>query len=181
MKWKIALALLLIAALFAAPAVAADSFEPEEKSNNKDKDKDKDKDKENKDLWKEIGKIKKFLVHHDVEITDASAEIDALSTDTAKSSKEKLAEYSALFGYDDRLAYYMEVGGVDTLAETAEDENGNPILDYIGDIFDALFGESKKAPENPYTEAEGDAAWNNYYASYVDGYQATGEFGGPIQ
>lgn len=176
MNWKITLiSLVLIASLCITPVLAAD-FGPEEKGV-----KDKDKDKDDKKV-KEIGKLKKIQVHADTPIKDAAEEVAKLKADKTKTSQQRLEEYPALFGYDDRLDYYLYEQSI-SAEITHEDEN--PVAAFFGGIVntvsDFFSGNQKKKPETPYTQEEGEAAWSAYMASFIAGYEPTGEFGGPIR
>ena len=88
---------------------------------------------------------------------------------------EKLEEQTKVFGMDLRLKMWLEA--------PRDEETGEPIYDdYIPVITPVLsFLGLSDAIENPYTQAEGEAAYAAYLDLYLSSYKPTGTFGGPIE
>lgn len=181
MNWKTTIiSLLLVAALLTVPALAADSFGPQEKAGPHDKP-----TPPTPKPTKPIGAHEKIKVHEDVHIVDAKEKVHKLKNDKTKTPQQKLNEYPELFGYDEKLEYYLYEMELQT-EEAMQVEEENPVVAFFGGIVetvsDFITGKKKpEKPEAPYTAEEGEAAWASYMASYIDNYQPTGEFGGPIQ
>lgn len=94
--------------------------------------------------------------------------------DTELNPSEKLEQQTKVFGMDLRLKLWLEA--------PRDEETGEPIYDnYIPVISPVLsyFGLSD-AIENPYTQEEGQAAYDRYLEKFTAFYQPTGTFGGPI-
>lgn len=186
MNWKTTIiSLLLVAALFTVPALAAENFGPQEKAGPHDKDKPTPPTPPTPKPTKPIGAHEKIKVHEDVKIVDAKEKVHKLKNDKTKTPQQKLNEYPELFGYDEKLEYYLYEMELQT-EEAMQVEEENPVMAFFGDVVETVtdFFTGKKKPEKPeapYTAEEGEAAWASYMASYIDNYQPTGEFGGPIQ
>lgn len=91
------------------------------------------------------------------------------------SPAEKLEEQTKVFGMDLRLKLWLEA--------PRDEETGEPMYDdYIPIITPVLsFLGLSDAIENPYTQAEGKAAYAAYLDLYLSSYKPCGEFGGPIE
>lgn len=166
MKLKIIIPILLCLSLLAMPA-AAEDFAPAEKN-----------------AAKETGYIYLGggIYFTKADIKEAAAEIRELINDYSLTSTERLDKYPEHFGYDARLHHFMTNESMSS-TETSEG-SGNPFFDWIGGIINSIvtiFAGQPVEIENPYNETAGQEAWNNYLASYIAGYEPSGEFGGPIQ
>lgn len=102
--------------------------------------------------------------------------ITEICSDTSLRPDEKLQAQTEVLGMDARLQAWLEA--------ERDMETGEPIypenIPVITPIL-AFFGLAKETPEQPYTQAEGQAVYNAYLDRYVAEYKPTGEFGGPIQ
>lgn len=65
-----------------------------------------------------------------------------------------------------------------------DEETGEPIypenIPIVTPIL-SFFGLAKETPAEPYTQAEGEAAYSAYLDRYFAEYKPCGEFGGPIE
>ena len=106
-------------------------------------------------------------------IRDTIAEVVA---DTKLKPHEKLQAQTEALGMDARLLAWLEA--------ERDMETGEPIypknIPVITPIL-SFFGLAKETPAEPYTQAEGEAAYSAYLDRYVAEYKPCGEFGGPIR
>ena len=61
------------------------------------------------------------------------------------------------------------------------DPSGKTELRKIVTPILSFFGLAKETPAEPYTQAEGEAAYSAYLDRYLAEYKPCGEFGGPIE
>lgn len=107
-------------------------------------------------------------------LQDIRERIADIITDATKSSAEKLEEQTKIMGMSAKLKLYLEA--------PKDEETGEPVYDeYIPVLTPILsfFGLSDTI-ENPYNKEEGEAAYSAYLETFINTYQPTGEFGGPI-
>lgn len=107
-------------------------------------------------------------------LQDIREGIAEIITDATKSPAEKLEEQTKIMGMSAKLKLYLEA--------PRDEETGEPIYDnYIPVISPVLsFLGLSDAIENPYTQDEGQAAYDRYLEKFIAFYQPSGEFGGPI-
>lgn len=107
------------------------------------------------------------------EIRETIAEI---CSDTSLRPDEKLQAQTEVLGMDARLQAWLEA--------ERDEETGEPIysknIPVITPIL-SFFGLAKETPAEPYTQAEGEAAYAAYLDLYLSLYKPTGTFGGPIE
>lgn len=102
-------------------------------------------------------------------------EVRNIIEDTELNPAEKLEEQTKVFGMDLRLKLWLEA--------PRDEETNEPIYDdYIPVISPVLsFLGLSDAIENPYTQEEGEAAYDRYLETFITFYRPTGQFGGPIE
>ena len=97
--------------------------------------------------------------------------ITEICSDTSLRPDEKLQAQTEVLGMDARLQAWLEA---------ERDELGEPIysmnIPVITPIL-SFFGLIKQTPDEPYTQAEGLAVWEEYHQRYIEEYQSTGKFG----
>lgn len=102
--------------------------------------------------------------------------ITEICSDTSMRPDEKLQAQTEVLGMDARLQAWLEAERDEVTGEPIYPENVpivTPILSF--------FGLAKETPAEPYTQAEGEAAYSAYLSRFVSEYKPTGEFGGPIE
>lgn len=101
--------------------------------------------------------------------------IEEIVQDKTLRPDEKLKAQTEALGMDARLMAWLEA--------ERDEETGEPIypenIPVITPIL-SFFGLAKETPAEPYTQAEGEAAYSAYLDRYVAEYKPCGEFGGPI-
>ena len=102
--------------------------------------------------------------------------ITEICSDTSLRPDEKLQAQTEVLGMDARLQAWLEA--------ERDEETGEPIypenIPIVTPIL-SFFGLAKETPAEPYTQAEGEAAYAAYLDLYLSSYKPTGEFGGPIE
>ena len=102
--------------------------------------------------------------------------ITEICSDTSLRPDEKLQAQTEVLGIDARLQAWLEA--------ERDEETGEPIypenIPVITPIL-SFFGLAKETPAEPYTQAEGEAAYQAYLDRYLAEYKPCGEFGGPIE
>ena len=102
--------------------------------------------------------------------------ITEICSDTALRPDEKLQAQTEVLGMDARLQAWLEA--------ERDVETGEPIysanIPIVTPIL-SFFGLAKQTPDEPYTQAEGEAAYSAYLDRYIAEYKPCGEFGGPIE
>ena len=102
--------------------------------------------------------------------------ITEICSDTSLRPDEKLQAQTEVLGMDARLQAWLEAEQDMETGELIYPENipiVTPILSF--------FGLAKETPAEPYTQAEGEAAYSAYLDRYIAEYKPCGEFGGPIE
>ena len=102
--------------------------------------------------------------------------ITEICSDTSLRPDEKLQAQTEVLGMDARLQAWLEAERDEVTGEPIYPENipiVTPILSF--------FGLAKETPAEPYTQAEGEAAYSAYLDRYIAEYKPSGEFGGPIR
>lgn len=102
--------------------------------------------------------------------------ITEICSDTSLRPDEKLQAQTEVLGMDARLQAWLEAERDMETGEPIYPENVpivTPILSF--------FGLAKETPAEPYTQAEGEAAYSAYLDRYIAEYKPCGEFGGPIE
>ena len=102
--------------------------------------------------------------------------ITEICSDTSLRPDEKLQAQTEVLGMDARLQAWLEAERDEVTGEPIYPENipiVTPILSF--------FGLAKETPAEPYTQAEGEAAYSAYLDRYFAEYKPCGEFGGPIE
>lgn len=102
--------------------------------------------------------------------------ITEICSDTSLRPDEKLQAQTEVLGMDARLQAWLEAERDEVTGEPIYPENipiVTPILSF--------FGLAKETPAEPYTQAEGAAAYSAYLDLYLSSYKPTGSFGGPIE
>ena len=102
--------------------------------------------------------------------------ITEICSDTSLRPDEKLQAQTEVLGMDARLQAWLEA--------ERDMETGEPIypknIPIVTPIL-SFFGLAKETPTEPYTQAEGEAAYAAYLDRYLAEYKPSGEFGGPIE
>ena len=102
--------------------------------------------------------------------------ITEICSDTSLRPDEKLQAQTEVLGMDARLQAWLEA--------ERDEETGEPIysanIPIVTPIL-SFFGLAKETPAEPYTQAEGEAAYSAYLDRYLAEYKPCGEFGGPIE
>ena len=102
--------------------------------------------------------------------------ITEICSDTSLRPYEKLQAQTEVLGMDARLQAWLEA--------ERDEETGEPIypenIPIITPIL-SFFGLAKETPAEPYTQAEGEAAYSAYLDRYIAEYKPCGDFGGPIE
>ena len=99
-----------------------------------------------------------------------------ICSDTSLGPDEKLQAQTEVLGMDARLQAWLEA--------ERDEQTGEPIypknIPIVTPIL-SFFGLAKETPAEPYTQAEGEAAYSAYLDRYIAEYKPCGEFGGPIE
>ena len=102
--------------------------------------------------------------------------ITEICSDTSLRPDEKLQAQTEVLGMDARLQAWLEA--------ERDMKTGEPIysanIPIVTPIL-SFFGLAKETPAEPYTQAEGEAAYAAYLDRYLAEYKPTGTFGGPIE
>lgn len=109
-------------------------------------------------------------------ISEIRETITEICSDTSLRPDEKLQAQTEVLGMDARLQAWLEA--------ERDKETGEPIypenIPIVTPIL-SFFGLAKETPAEPYTQAEGEAAYQAYLDRYLAEYKPCGEFGGPIE
>lgn len=98
--------------------------------------------------------------------------ITDICSDTSLTSDEKLQAQTEVLGMDARLKAWLEADRDEETGEPIYSEN----IPIITPIF-SFFGLAKETPAEPYTQAEGEAAYRAYLDRYIVEYKPTGLVG----